>query len=513
MAIINGRGRVGIRRPSAVATPSIVLDGLKLYLDAGKTTSYSGTGTVWTDLSTSGSNATLVNGPTYSSANSGVINFDGSNDFVTVAGLLPYSSAQEHTYSALVYPTAFATNYTWIINNGNTTNGTSLIFQSNRVGFFYQGGAAYASGTGAISLNAWTHVTAAYNGAGTVRFYINGALDRTVTGLPAWTGTSSNTSFQGNGRIGSWVSGQYNGAYLFSGKISNAQVYGRALTAAEVAQNFDALKPRFYPQVSDANAQAFIYAANIVSSAQANAVNTLVTSLKAAGVWAKMKAVYPFVGGSAASHKWNLKDPRDLDAAYRLTFTVGWVHSSTGAKPNGTSDYANTFLNAASKLSAGNANMTYYSRTSAMIGNKTISAMGCATWTGNEFTSDYLVLQIDNYYYSIAYMTNSAFAYRSQLYPSNNASGLWSANRTSGAASALRLWRNGVAVGTTPTLSICNFPNLNVYLGSQNAQGTAATFDNKECAFASLGDGLTDAESASLYTAVQAFQTSLGRQV
>ena len=502
MAIINGRGRVGIRRPSAVATPSIVLDGLKLYLDAGKTTSYSGTGTVWTDLSTSGSNATLVNGPTYSSENSGVINFDGSNDFVTVAGLLPYSSAQEHTYSALVYPTGFATNYTWIINNGNTTNGTSLIFRNNTVGFFYQGGSAYVQGTGGISLNAWTHVTAAYNGAGTVRLYINGALDRTVTGLPTWTGTSSNTSFQGNGRIGSWVSGQYNGAYLFSGKISNAQVYGRALTAAEVAQNFDALKPRFYPQVSDANAQAFIYAANIVSSAQANAVNTLVTSLKAAGVWAKMKAVYPFVGGSAASHKWNLKDPRDLDAAYRLTFTVGWVHSSTGAKPNGTSDYANTFLAPSAALGLTSSHASVYARTSHTTVRDNDFGVGNAGLT-NVFN----MKVYSGTLYGGVNMTGDSYAIAT---PGNFGMGFNLITRSS-SSSYTFFWKNISAVkniGTAATL----LP-FNMYLSALNIAGTAAQFGSRQLAFATIGEGLTDAESASFYTAVQAFQTSLGRQV
>jgi hypothetical protein len=95
----------------------------------------------------------------------------------------------------------------------------------------------------------------------------------------------------------------------------------------------------------DADATAFITAAGITNLTQASAINTLVNDLKTYGLWTKMKALYPFVGGTATSHKFNLKDPRDLDAAFRLVFTGGWTHTSTGAKPNGTTGYANTYLN------------------------------------------------------------------------------------------------------------------------------------------------------------------------
>ena len=57
----------------------------------------------------------------------------------------------------------------------------------------------------------------------------------------------------------------------------------------------------------------------MINNAQiANAVNNLVLDLKKYGLWTKMKAIYPIVGGNAWSHKFNLKDPRDVDSAYRL---------------------------------------------------------------------------------------------------------------------------------------------------------------------------------------------------
>jgi len=82
----------------------------------------------------------------------------------------------------------------------------------------------------------------------------------------------------------------------------------------------------------------------ITDATQKDAINTLVVGLKTDGLWTKMQSIYPFVGGSASSHKFNLKDPRDLDAAFRLEFLGTWTHSSTGAKPNGTSGYARSYF-------------------------------------------------------------------------------------------------------------------------------------------------------------------------
>ena len=76
---------------------------------------------------------------------------------------------------------------------------------------------------------------------------------------------------------------------------------------------------------TDADADKFVQAVNACSpltSAQVKAIDELVIDLKAANIWTKFKAIYPFVGGSACAHKFNLKDPRDLDAAFRLTFQI-----------------------------------------------------------------------------------------------------------------------------------------------------------------------------------------------
>ena len=78
---------------------------------------------------------------------------------------------------------------------------------------------------------------------------------------------------------------------------------------------------------SDIDVVNFVNATGISDPTIINAICTLTTSLKNNGLWNKMNAIYPFVGGSATTHKFNLKNPADTNAAFRLSFTGGWTHS------------------------------------------------------------------------------------------------------------------------------------------------------------------------------------------
>ena len=94
----------------------------------------------------------------------------------------------------------------------------------------------------------------------------------------------------------------------------------------------------------DPDAGAFINVTGI-GGIQAVAINNLVNELKTAGLWNGLLAIYPMVGGTAYTHKFNLKNPQDTNAAYRLSFAGGWTHNSSGAKPDGVSGtYADTFF-------------------------------------------------------------------------------------------------------------------------------------------------------------------------
>jgi hypothetical protein len=252
----------------------------------------------------------------------------------------------------------------------------------------------------------------------------------------------------------------------------------------------------------DADALAFFTAAGITDTTQKSAVNTLVTDLKAANIWTKMKALYPMVGGSATSHKFNLKDPRDLDAAYRLVFSGGGTHSATGYLPNGTTAYADTKL-IPSSLNNYNSHLSTYSRS--QILNSGID-IGCIQPPSNYF------LQI----YSAA-LTGS----RSSLQRDDSNYAFFTNSLTTGhflgqilSQSNCRIYKNAILSNTNTTSNSIILPNsLTVYIGAANINGTAAAYSNRESAFASIGDGLTEAEATAFYTAVQAYQTTLNRQV
>ena len=84
----------------------------------------------------------------------------------------------------------------------------------------------------------------------------------------------------------------------------------------------------------DPDAEAFLLAAGITDPTETAAVNTLVLDLKAASLWTLFDAFYPFVGGTASTCKWNLKDPQNTDAAFRITWYGGMTFSSTGILGN-----------------------------------------------------------------------------------------------------------------------------------------------------------------------------------
>ena len=246
--------------------------------------------------------------------------------------------------------------------------------------------------------------------------------------------------------------------------------------------------------VSDADAQAFVTAANIQDQVEANAINNLVIGMKADGLWTKMKAVYPFVGGTASTHKWNLKNPLDTDAAFRLTFSGGWTHSSTGATPNGTNGYANAFVNVGTNLAQNSTHVSVYSRTNVdrvapSIGNVTGGAPDeVSMWIRSGGLS---YLRVNNQTASTTANTDSR--------------GLFIGNRVNSTQMTLSIR------GTQTTFS--NTSNSTSTTSIKLGSIPPNFFDTKELAFASVGDGLTSQNMTDLTTAVQAYQTTLGRQV
>ena len=255
----------------------------------------------------------------------------------------------------------------------------------------------------------------------------------------------------------------------------------------------------------DPDAQAFFTASGLTGATELNAINQLVLDLKAANIWTKMKAIYPMVGGTAALHKWNLKNPLDTNAAFRLVFNGGWTHSSTGALPNGTNAYANTFLSPSTSLTNNNTHISYYSRTNTLGPNKGLIGASVGGSFIPLFTiygrSGSNVFFMDSYNYT----TN-----RNQSAEPTGQSFLLNTRISS---ASFKSFRNSTLVATSPNTNADNVTGINfpISIGGLNLGGSVSQFSDFQCAFSSIGDGLTDTEAANFYTAVQAYNTTLGR--
>lgn len=258
------------------------------------------------------------------------------------------------------------------------------------------------------------------------------------------------------------------------------------------------VNPYWYGGCNDPDVNAFLTAAGITDPTISGAVCTLVTSLKSANLWNKFDAIYPMVGGTATTHKFNLKNPADTDSAFRLSFVGGWTHSANGALPNGTNAYAETFFRPSINATQNSHHLSYYSRSNVNLNQVEI---GCQ----RTLVQNLIQIRASNITYYVINQT-SPYALAADL----DSRGYYLANRT--AVNVVNGWKNGIKIANATTATNGR-PNTTVYIGAFNLNGAAAAFSTKQCAFATIGTGLTDAEALALYNSIQAFQTTLGRQV
>lgn len=257
---------------------------------------------------------------------------------------------------------------------------------------------------------------------------------------------------------------------------------------------------------NDTDAQAFITAAGITDTTQQSAINTLVTNLKSYGIWTKMKAIYPFVGGTANSHKFNLKNPADSNAAFRLGFYGGMTHNSNGVSFGGANGGASTYFNPFLNQTKNDLHLSVYARIRTAnrisIANDISPNRGytVAGWTSLRATSTaasvYEFFGTSDNPEGIVALNNST------------AVGFSLGSRTS--STAIKYYKNTTSASGNGASHTADFVNAELTLNGNPGGGF---YSVANYAFASLGNGLTDAEAANFYTAVQAFQTTLGRQV
>lgn len=219
---------------------SVVRNGLALLLDAANIKSYPGSGSAWTDLSGLTGSSTLYNSPTFSS---NFLTFNGSTQYAVAPINLNFTQG---TISMWVYPTAASDNnfcvYTNNAPNSAYTHQLGISTANKLKVYVYDSGAVIArlsTGTTTLSLNTWYNFSLVWLNGSYFKGYINGVEETTSALTTAWA-SGSNFWLGSNTGGGSGAP-----AAFFAGRISSTNVYNRALTPAELLQNFNALRGRY----------------------------------------------------------------------------------------------------------------------------------------------------------------------------------------------------------------------------------------------------------------------------
>lgn len=222
-------------------SPSIVTSGLVLCLDAANRKSYSGTGTTWVDLSGNNINFTTFNTPTFSNNNLGYFTWNGTSTYATAPENSLFN-AETLTLECWTRTTSVNQNG-FFFEKGNVNTQYAIFFESPNIKIRTNtaiSGIVDLQFTAAsyVQSNIWFLVTASYAN-GLKKFYINGVLlgTQNVTG-----GFTTNANGMSIGAYGGFSGAK---AYYYSGDIATMKFYNRALTDAEVSQNYNATKSRF----------------------------------------------------------------------------------------------------------------------------------------------------------------------------------------------------------------------------------------------------------------------------
>jgi hypothetical protein len=243
-----------------------------------------------------------------------------------------------------------------------------------------------------------------------------------------------------------------------------------------------------------------IAAGGSLTTTEQNATKQLVADLKSNSLWTPMKAIYPMVGASAAACAQNLKS-----SSFTGTFNGGWTFTSLGVASNGSNAYMNMGISPTVNLTNYSGHSSVYNR---FNGNNTGFDLGI-TNVGGGYSNEFLLASRRS---GLSISALYDFTVSDVQIASSSGQGFFNGTITSNTSQ--KLYKNGSSIGSNTLLNLSTPSNYPIYLGAVNNQnGGAVEYTQNQYAFSSIGDGLTDTQAANLYTAVQAFQTTLGRQV
>ena len=223
-------------------------------------------------------------------------------------------------------------------------------------------------------------------------------------------------------------------------------------------------------------------------------INTLVVSAKSNSWWSIDSAIYPVPNTDALACVFNLKNPN----TYKLTLHSTPTITGAGITWNGSSQYAQTGLNASTNLAVDNVSFTYYTPSTTSASNG--SDIGCYDGTrGDE-------LWIQSFGNTTTNMNTSSGV----VFSNATIKGLYIASRVS--STDERLYIGGVQKGSTyTTASGSTKPNLEIYLGCDNQSGAPSNYVDRTCGYADIGAGVNSTLAATKSTDIQTYLTSMGR--
>lgn len=238
---ISSFGTANTTGDGSVTITCLSNSGLVLHLDAGNTTSYSGTGTTWNDLSGNGSNVTLTS-TSYNSANGGSIVFNGTSSYAN--------------FNANIGSTNVVTVDLWVRTN-SLANGMYFGFNlydawvyNGAIGYNTSGGDLYGITSDRVTElgieGAWKHlVFVMYAGSKTNnKIYVNGE-SQSLSQIQGTFSTTNSNFNSGIGRLSSW---RFDLNWLMNLNVASFKIYNRELSQQEITNNFNAFRTRFYAE-------------------------------------------------------------------------------------------------------------------------------------------------------------------------------------------------------------------------------------------------------------------------
>jgi hypothetical protein len=246
----------------------------------------------------------------------------------------------------------------------------------------------------------------------------------------------------------------------------------------------------------------FVKATGVTDQLVKASLDSLITNARNHNWWSLCKAIYPLVGGTSESCKFNLKDPRDDDAAYRVTWNGNVTFDETGVISTG--GYGDTHIVPSSALTLSSNHISYYSSTDAFD----TASVDAGAGDGPHTIQLRIYSGLNQGWYQVG-------AAQAPFLANTGLTGWFLGTRTGPTATDAALYKNGskIDIGSanngdaeglpgTYTIALLNFNNAGVFTKSSN----------RKCAFVTIGSGIDSAMAVTMYNDIQAFQVALARE-